>query len=84
MFKQKKTPNFYGVLIKQAQTVRDTVNALCTFCESPTQENGDFVKAKEQEMWNNYVNMIKKGGLLKRGTSRKSRRIASRIVNGFT
>ena len=49
MLKPKKTPNFYSVLTLQAQTVRDTVLALLTFCENPTQENGDFVKAKEHE-----------------------------------
>ena len=49
MLKQKKIPNFYSVLTQQAQTVRDTVLALCAFCENPTQDNGDFVKAKEHE-----------------------------------
>ena len=49
MFQQKKSPNFYSVLIQQAQTVRDAVRALCEFCENPTPENGDFVKRKEQE-----------------------------------
>ena len=49
MIKQKKAPNFYSVLISQAQTVRDTVGALCVFCENPTPENGDFVKTKERE-----------------------------------
>ena len=49
MPKQKKNPNFYSVLIQQAQTVRDTVSALCAYCENPTTENGDFVKRKEQE-----------------------------------
>ena len=49
MFKRKEGLNFYSTLTQQAQTIRDTVNALCEFCENPTQENGDFVKAKEHE-----------------------------------
>lgn len=49
MLKTKKNLNFYSVLTVQAQTVRDTVRALLAFCENPTQENGDFVKAKEHE-----------------------------------
>jgi uncharacterized protein len=49
VFKMKTSPNFYGVLIEQAQKVRDTVNALCEFCSHPTPENGDHVKAKEQQ-----------------------------------
>lgn len=47
--KHKESLDFYGILIQQAQAIRDTVNALCIFCENPTQENGDFVKAKEKE-----------------------------------
>jgi uncharacterized protein Yka (UPF0111/DUF47 family) len=39
--------NFYGLLIQQAQAIRDTVNALCVFCTEPTEENGEDVKAKE-------------------------------------
>jgi len=49
MFKRKERLDFYGILTHQAQVIRDTVNALCEFCENPTQENGDFVKAKEHE-----------------------------------
>ncbi len=49
MFKRKENLDFYSTLTQQAQTIRDTVNALCEFCENPTQENGDFVKAKEME-----------------------------------
>lgn len=49
MIKQKKAPNFYSVLISQARAVRDTVGALCVFCENPTPENGDYVKTKERE-----------------------------------
>lgn len=49
MFKRKESLNFYGLLIQQAQVIRDTVEALCVFCETPTQENGDFVKVKEKE-----------------------------------
>ena len=49
MFKMKATPNFYGVLIQQAQKVRDTVHALCEYCEYPTPENGDLVKTRERE-----------------------------------
>jgi uncharacterized protein len=49
LFKRKKTLDFYSTLIQQAQAIRDTVAALCAFCGSPTQENGDFVKVKERE-----------------------------------
>lgn len=49
MFKWKESLNFYGLLIQQAQVIRDAVEALCVFCETPTQENGDFVKVKEKE-----------------------------------
>lgn len=49
MFKHKESLNFYGILTQQAQVIRDTVDALCKFCENPTQENGDFVKTKEKE-----------------------------------
>ena len=49
MFKRKESLNFYGFLIQQAQVIRDAVEALCVFCETPTQENGDFVKVKEKE-----------------------------------
>ena len=49
MFKRKESLNFYGLLIQQAQVIRDAVEALCVFCEAPTQENGDFVKVKEKE-----------------------------------
>ena len=49
MFKRKESLNFYGLLIQQAQVIRDAVEALCVFCETPTQENGDFVKFKEKE-----------------------------------
>lgn len=49
MLKRKESLNFYSLLTHQAEVIRDTVEALCVFCESPTQENGDFVKAKEQE-----------------------------------
>ncbi len=49
MRNKKKKPDFYSVLIQQTQTVRDAVSALCAFCENPTEENGDFVKIKEQE-----------------------------------
>ncbi len=49
MFKRKESLDFYGILIRQAQAIRDTVNALCIFCENPTQENGDIVKDKERE-----------------------------------
>ena len=49
MFKKKENCDFYCVLIQQAQVIRDTVSALCVFCENPTPENGDFVKAKERE-----------------------------------
>ena len=49
LFKRKDTLDFYRTLIQQAQTIRDTVAALCAFCDSPTQKNGDFVKVKERE-----------------------------------
>lgn len=49
MFKRKESLNFYGLLIQQAQVIRDAVAALCTYCRTPTQENGDFVKVKEKE-----------------------------------
>ena len=49
MFRWKESLNFYGLLIQQAQVIRDAVEALCVFCETPTQENGDFVKVKEKE-----------------------------------
>lgn len=49
MLQRKKKPDFYEVLSLQAQTVRDTVSALCAYCEAPTLENGNCVKAKEQE-----------------------------------
>ena len=49
LFKRKDTLDFYSTLIQQAQTIRDTVAALCAFCDSLTQENGDFVKVKERE-----------------------------------
>ena len=49
MFKRKESLNFYGLLIQQAQVIRDAVEALCVFCETRTQENGDFVKVKEKE-----------------------------------
>ena len=49
MFKRKESLNFYALLIRQAQVIRDAVEALCVFCETPTQENGDFVKVKEKE-----------------------------------
>ena len=49
MFKRKESLNFYGLLIQQAQVIRDAVEALCVFCEAPTQENGDVVKVKEKE-----------------------------------
>ena len=49
MFKRKESLNFYALLIQQAQVIRDAVEALCAFCEGPTQEKGDFVKVKEKE-----------------------------------
>ena len=49
MLKRKETLDFYSILIQQAQVICDTVRALCVFCENPTKENGDFVKAKERE-----------------------------------
>lgn len=49
MFKRKESLNFYGLLINQAQVIRDSVAALCKYCEEPTPENGDFVKVKEKE-----------------------------------
>ena len=49
MFKMKTSPDFYGVLIRQAQKVRETVGALCEYCDHPTSENGDIVKTKERE-----------------------------------
>ena len=49
MLKRKETLDFYSILISQTQVVCDTVRALCAFCENPTTEKGDFVKAKERE-----------------------------------
>lgn len=49
MFRRKTCPNFYTILIQQAQSIRDTVKALCIYCETPTKENGDIVKEKEHE-----------------------------------
>ena len=49
MFKRKESLNFYALLIQQAQVIRDAVQALCDFCQDPTQEKGDFVKVKEKE-----------------------------------
>ena len=49
MFKRKESLNFYALLIRQAQVIRDAVEALCACCEDPTQEKGDFVKVKEKE-----------------------------------
>lgn len=49
MFNRKESLNFYGLLLSQTQVVRNTVEALQVYCENPTQENGDFVKAKEKE-----------------------------------
>lgn len=49
MLKRKESLNFFGLLTRQAEVIRDAVEALCVFCETPTQENGDFVKVKENE-----------------------------------
>ena len=49
MFKRKESLNFYALLIRQSEVIRDAVDALCRFCENTTQENGDFVKSKEKE-----------------------------------
>lgn len=49
MLKRKKSLNFYSLLIQQVTVIRDTVAALCRYCQDPTQENGDFVKVKEKE-----------------------------------
>lgn len=49
MLQRKKNLDFYGILAQQAQSICDTVNALYAFCENPTRENGDFVKAREHE-----------------------------------
>ncbi len=49
MFKRKNRPDFYTILIQQAKSIRDTVNALCAYCGDPTKENGDFVKTRERE-----------------------------------
>ena len=49
MFKRKESLNFYALLIRQAQVIRDAVEDLCAFCEDPTQEKGDFVMVKEKE-----------------------------------
>lgn len=49
MFKRKDCLNFFCILIQQAQSIRDTVSALFTYCSNPTVENGNFVKAKEHE-----------------------------------
>lgn len=49
MLKRKESLNFFALLTKQAEIIRDAVAALCVFCEDPTQEHGDFVKAKEHE-----------------------------------
>ncbi len=49
MFKRKESLNFYTLLIQQARVIRDAVEALCDFCQDPTQEKGDFVKVKEKE-----------------------------------
>ena len=49
MFKHKESLNFYSLLSKQTQVVRDTVDALRKYCEDPTQENGDYVKKMEKD-----------------------------------
>ena len=49
MLKRKESLDFYSILISQAQVICETVRALCAFCEDPTEENGNFVKAKERE-----------------------------------
>ena len=49
MFQRKSRPDFYALLIQQATSIRDTVCALCAYCDNPTKENGDFVKEKEHE-----------------------------------
>ena len=49
MFKRKESLNFYSLLIQQVTVIRDAVEALCRYCQDPTQENGDFVKVKEKE-----------------------------------
>lgn len=49
MLKRKESLNFFSLLIRQAEVIRDTVAALCVFCEQPTQETGDFVKTMEHE-----------------------------------
>ena len=49
MFKRKESLNFYSLLIKQAEVIRDAVAALCAYCQEPTKERGDFVKVKEKE-----------------------------------
>src|SRR5574344_2107052 len=47
MFQKKETLSFYDMLINHATLTRDAVKALCVFCENPTQETGDAVKAAE-------------------------------------
>ena len=49
MFKRKESLNFYSLLIKQTEVIRDAVAALCAYCQEPTKERGDFVKVKEKE-----------------------------------
>ena len=49
LFKRKESPDFYTILIQQAQAIRDTVAALCAFCDDPVPEKGDYVKTKERE-----------------------------------
>ena len=52
MLKRKESLNFYALLIRQSEVIRDAVDALCRFCENPTQENGDFVKSESGELLN--------------------------------
>src|SRR5574344_1596833 len=49
MFKHKESLNFYGLLIEQTRAIRDTVDALCSYCSDPSQANGDHVKEMEHE-----------------------------------
>lgn len=47
-FNKKKTVSFFDLLMEQAKLTEEGVQALCTYCEDPTEENGAKVKEYEK------------------------------------
>lgn len=56
--KKGKSLGFYDLLIRQAEAVFSTVDALCVYCIDPSVERGDYVKNLEKEADNVRKNLV--------------------------